>query len=130
MPSYALFPIDLVKPSEILSQYSEWIYFTLILVFFIAIAGITLRRHFDTPYLKPLIISVGLILTTGVFYFKEMLTSIIRGWGIMGAVLLVIVGATIPYGLSRGFGLSAIAFTPLRVISHKFISFKRLEITC
>jgi hypothetical protein len=36
-----------------------------------------------------------------------MLTSIIRGWGIMGAVLLVIVGGTIPYGLSRGFGLSA-----------------------
>jgi hypothetical protein len=46
------------------------------------------------------------MLTIGVFRFKDSLTSIFEGWGILGTILLVIIGATIPYGLSRGFGLS------------------------
>ncbi|PQP35748.1 hypothetical protein C6A37_00850 [Desulfobacteraceae bacterium SEEP-SAG9] len=106
MPLSLLFPLDQVNLSDFLSQYSEWIYFTLVMVFFISVAGITLRRHFSKPYVKPLIISVGLMLTIGVFYFKNSLITIFVGWGIIGSILLVIVGATIPYGLSRGFGLS------------------------
>ena len=105
MPSSLLFPLDKIKPTEILTEYSEWIYFTLILVFFISVAGITLRKHFDRPYVKPLIIAVGLMLTVGVFKFKDSVTSIFEGWGIIGTVLLVIMAATIPYGLCRGFGL-------------------------
>jgi hypothetical protein len=105
MPSSLLLPFDQIKPTEILSQYSEWIYFTLILVFFILVAGITLRKHFDRPYAKPLIIAVGLMLTVGVFRFRDSVTSIFEGWGIIGTVLLVIMAATIPYGLCRGFGL-------------------------
>lgn len=81
MPSSMFFPLDSIKPSEILSQYSEWIYFTLTLVFFISIAGIALRKHFDKPYVKPLIITVGLMLTFGAFRFKEQLTSIFESWG-------------------------------------------------
>lgn len=106
MPSSLFFPLDQINLFDFLSQYSEWIYFTLVMVFFISVAGITLRRHFSKPYVKPLIISVGLMLTIGVFYFKDSLTTIFAGWGIIGIILLVIVGATIPYGLSRGFGLS------------------------
>ena len=106
MPSSLLLPFDQIKPTEILSQYSEWIYFTLILVFFISVAGITLRKHFDRPYVKPLIIAVGLMLTVGVFRFRDSVVSIFEGWGIIGTVLLVIMAATIPYGLCRGFGLS------------------------
>ena len=106
MPSSLLFPLDRINLSDFLSQYSEWIYFTLVMVFFISVTGITMRRHFSKPYVKPLIISVGLMLTIGVFYFKDSMTTIFAGWGIIGTVLLVIVGATIPYGLSRGFGLS------------------------
>ena len=102
-----LFPLDQISPSEIFSQYSEWIYFTLVLVFFISVAGITLRKHFDKPYVKPLIISVGLMLTVGVFRFKDYLTDIFEGWGIIGTILLVIMAATIPYGLCRGFGVAA-----------------------
>lgn len=98
-------PLDRIKPGEILSQYSEWIYFTLILVFFISVSGIALRRHFDKPYVKPLIVSVGLMLTFGVFKFKHQLTQIFEGWGIAGAALLVFMIATIPYGLCRSFGL-------------------------
>jgi hypothetical protein len=106
MSSSLLFPLDQINLSDFLSQYSEWIYFTLVLVFFISVAGITMRRHFSRPYVKPLVVSVGLMLTIGVFYFKDSLTTIFAGWGIIGTILLVIVGATIPYGLSRGFGLS------------------------
>ena len=100
-------PLDNIQPGQILSQYSEWIYFTLVLIFFISIAGIALRRHFDKPYVKPLIISVGLMLTVGVFKYKNQLTAIFEGWGILGTILLVIMAAMIPYGLCRGFGMSA-----------------------
>jgi hypothetical protein len=102
-----LSPFDNIRPSDLLGQYSEWIYFTLVLIFFISIAGLTLRKHFEKPYVKPLIISVGLMMTVGVFMMREKLTMIFQGWGILGTLLLVFVAATIPYGLCRGFGMPA-----------------------
>jgi hypothetical protein len=105
MADAILYPLDRILPSQLLSQFSEWIYFGLILVFFISVAGITLRRHFDRPYIKPLIISVGLMLTVGVFMFKNQLVMIFEGWGILGLVLLVFLVATIPFGLCRGYGM-------------------------
>jgi p-aminobenzoyl-glutamate transporter AbgT len=72
------------------------VYFTLILVFFVSVAGITLRKHFDKPYVKPLIISVGLMLTVGVFRFKDQVVEVFEGWGILGTILLVVMAATIP----------------------------------
>ena len=69
-----------------------------------AISGITLRKHFSKPYVKPLIISVGLMLTVGVFMMKERLIMIFEGWGIVGTILMVALVAMIPYGLCRGFG--------------------------
>ena len=105
MTEALLYPLDRIQPSELLSQYSEWIYFALVLVFFISIAGITLRKHFDSPYVKPMIVSVGIMLTVGVFMFKERLIMIFEGWGIMGLVLLVFLVAMIPYGLCKGYGM-------------------------
>ena len=106
--SVAMFaPLYNIRPSDFLNQYSEWIYFTLILVFFISIAGLTLRKHFEKPYVKPLIITVGLMMTVGVFMMREKLVLIFQGWGILGTILLVFVAATIPYGLCRGFGMPA-----------------------
>jgi len=102
-----LAPLDNIRPSDLLGQYSEWIYFTLILIFFISIAGLTLRKHFDRPYVKPLIITVGLMMTVGVFMMREKLTMIFQGWGILGTLILVFIAATIPYGLCRGFGMPA-----------------------
>ena len=100
-------PLDQIKPSEILHQYTEWIYFALMLVFFIAIAGLTLKRHFDRPYVKPLIVSVGLMLTVGMFKFKHVLPRIFEAMGMVGSIALIFVAAMIPYGLSRGFGMRA-----------------------
>ena len=126
MASSLLFPLDQIKPTEFLSQYSEWIYFTLMLVFFISVAGITLRKHFDKQYVKPLIISVGLMLTVGIFKFKHALIKIFEGWGILGTVLLGIVAATIPYGLSRGFGLSGTKSFYLTYILFYILSWAQL----
>ena len=100
-------PFDQIKPSEIMHQYTEWIYFALMLVFFIAIAGLTLKRHFDRPYVKPLIVSVGLMLTVGIFKFKNVLPRIFEAMGMVGSIALIFVAAMIPYGLSRGFGMRA-----------------------
>jgi hypothetical protein len=100
-----LFPLDQIKPGEILSKYSDWLYFTLVLVFFVSISGIALRKHFEKPYVKPLIISVGLMLTFSVFRYRERLTAIFEGWGILGTILLVAIVGIIPYGLARGFGI-------------------------
>jgi len=105
MPTSLLLPLDQIKPTEIISRYSEWVYFALILIFFISVSGITLKKHFGRPYVKPLIISVSLMLTVGVFKYKYVLVTIFEGWGIIGSILLIFIAATIPYGLSRGFGL-------------------------
>ena len=65
-----------------------------------------MRRHFDKPYVKPLIVAVGLMLTVGVFRFKGQMIAVFEGWGILGTILIVLIAATIPYGLCRGFGLA------------------------
>lgn len=101
------FPIDNIRPGDLLNQYTDWIYFILMLAFFISIAGLTLRKHFEKPYVKPLIITVGFMMTIGVFLMKDKLTMIFQGWGILGSMILVFIAATIPYGLCRGFGLPA-----------------------
>lgn len=100
-----LYPLNLIQPNEIIRQYQGWIYFALMLVFFIALAGIALRKHFDRPYVKPLIITVGLMMTVGLFKFRSMLPRIFEGFGIIGSILLLFVAAFIPFGLSRGFGM-------------------------
>ena len=99
-------PLDIINPSQIMEQYPDWIYFGLILTFFISVSGVILKRHFSSPYVKPLIVSVGLMLTVGIFRFKKTLAVVFEGWGIVGTILLILVVATIPYGLTRAFGLS------------------------
>ena len=105
MPLSLLFPLDQIKPSQVLSQYSEWIYFSLVLIFFVSLSGIALRKHFEKPYVKFLIISVGLMFTFSVFRYRERLTDILEGYGIVGSILLVVIVGVIPFGLARGFGM-------------------------
>jgi hypothetical protein len=100
-----LLPFEVIQPSEILSEHTEWVYFFLVLIFFVSIAGVTLRRHFSKPYVKPLVISVGLMLTVGVFQMRDLLVAIFEGWGAFGSILLLIMAAFMPYGLCRGLGM-------------------------
>ena len=102
-----LSPLDSILPQDILSRYSEWIYFFLVLIFFIAVAGIALRKHFERPYVRPLIVVVGILLTLAVFGQRQVLALIFEGWGTLGTILLVLLVAVIPFGLARGFGLPA-----------------------
>ena len=110
MPTTAeiLDPFTHIKPGPFISKYSDWILFTLLLVFFISIVGIALHKRFQSNrYLKPLIISVGLMLTFGTYF------SIYRGWlhlsleglGLFGAFLMFIVIFFIIFGLIRGYGV-------------------------
>ena len=76
------------------------------LIFFIAVAGIALQKHFERPYVRPLIVVVGILLTLAVFRQRQVLALIFEGWGTLGTILLVLLVAVIPFGLARGFGLS------------------------
>lgn len=98
-------PLDLFDLQGFLTRHADWLYFALIVALFISIAGITLRKHFDRPYVKPLIIAVGLILAVAAFRNKHALTLIFNGWGTLGYVLLLFIAAMIPYGLAKCFGL-------------------------
>lgn len=100
-----LYPLEAIRLHEVLARYSDWLYFTLVLIFFISLAGLALRRHFQRPYVKPLIVAVGLLLTIAVFKNRQILEAIFNGWGALGTILLICVAAIIPLGLARGFGL-------------------------
>ncbi len=103
-----MFPFEAIDPGELLSQHSEWIYFGLVLVFFISVAGLALRRHFERPYAKPLIVAAGLILTITVFKNRTALSMVVHGWGVLGTLLLIAMVVMIPFGLARGLGLKSI----------------------
>lgn len=98
-------PLELFDLQGFLTRHADWLYFALIVALFISIAGITLKKHFDQPYVKPLIITAGLILAVAAFRNKHVLSLIFNGWGTLGYVLLLLIAAMIPYGLAKGFGL-------------------------
>ena len=81
-----LYPLEAIRLHEVLARYSDWLYFTLVLIFFISLAGLALRRHFERPYVKPLIVAVGLLLTIAVFKNRSVLEAIFSGWGVPWAL--------------------------------------------
>ena len=107
MASATFFPLDLISPGQLISEYSEWIYFVLIMIFFMAVAGIALRRHFQHPYVKPLIVAIGLLMAVAVFQKRQYLSLILESWGTLGSLLLFGIAAVIPFGLAKGLGLPA-----------------------
>ena len=117
-------PFLQIHPGRFIQQFSDWIIFTLLLVFFISIAGITLHRRFpDSRYGRPLIISVGLMLAVGVYYsiYKGWLHLSLQGFGLVGAALVILVIFFVVYGMIRGFGMHTSTAIPLDMpcsISH------------
>lgn len=102
-------PFDRIQPGPFISQYSDWIIFTLFLFLFWAIAGIALKKRFEeNRYTRTLIIAVALVLAVSTYY------SVYRGWlhlsldafGLFGAVLIFIVIFFIIIGSMRGYGMS------------------------
>ena len=49
-------PFNRIHPGQFISEYSDWILFTLLLFFFWAVVGISLKKHFEqSRYLRVLI---------------------------------------------------------------------------
>ncbi|VBB45023.1 membrane hypothetical protein [uncultured Desulfatiglans sp.] len=102
-------PFDRIQLGPFISQYSDWIIFTLFLFLFWAIAGIALRKRFEeNRYTRALITAVALVLAVSTYF------SVYRGWlhlsfgafGLFGAVLIFIVIFFIIIGSMRGYGMS------------------------
>ena len=109
-------PFTRIHPGSFISQYSDWILFTLLLFFFWAVAGIALKRRFEeSRYLRVLITSIALALAVGTYYsvYQGWLHLSLQGLGLFGAVLLLIVIFFIIFGLMRGYGLRLSTALPL-----------------
>jgi len=118
MPSaYAILdPLRQIHPGRFIAQFQDWITFTLLLIFFISIAGLTLHRRFENnKYAKPLVISVGLILTFGTHFsiYKGWLNLSFQGFGMLGAVMVFIIIFFVFFGLVKGFGMDTSKALPL-----------------
>ena len=72
-------PFTRIRPGSFISQYSDWVLFTLLLFFFWAVAGIALRRRFqESRHLRVLITSIALALAVGTYYIQAICT---KAWG-------------------------------------------------
>ena len=109
-------PFNRIHPGSFISRYSDWILFTLLLFFFWAIAGISLKKRFEeSRYLRVLITSIALMLSVGTYYstYRGWLHLSLQGLGLFGAVLLFIVVFFIIFGLMRGYGMRLSNALPL-----------------
>ncbi|GEM_PF-1704381 len=101
-------PFDTIHIGPFISQYSDWIIFTLFLFLFWAIAGIALRKRFEeSRYLRVLITTVALLLAMGTYFsiYQGWLHLSLEGFGLFGAILILITVFFIIFGLMRGYGL-------------------------
>ena len=110
MPSTYQFldPFTYIKPGPFISEYSDWILFSLLLVLFISAAGIGLHKRFQgNQYLKPLIISLGLLMATGTYYsiYRGWLYLNMEGFGFFGAIIVLLLIFFILFGMIRGYGM-------------------------
>lgn len=112
-------PFDPNMPGEILQAYREWIYLAVLLAFFISLAGVTLRKHFDRAYVKPLVVATGLMLTFGAFMARSWLVKLFDMAGSFGLMLLAFMLAFFCFSLMKGFGMPpARAFHATYVLTY------------
>ena len=105
LPTILFWP-GVTTPSVVLSRYADWFYFALTLALFISAAGVALRGHFSRPYVKPMIVAVGSILTVALFSNKEKVALYISGVGITGTWIVFAVCLATALGLTGLFRLS------------------------
>ena len=112
-------PFNRINPGPFISSYSEWIFFTLLLFFFWAVVGISLKKRFEeSRYLRVLITSTALMLAVATYYsiFKGWLHLSLQGLGLFGAILLLVVVFFIILGLMRGYGMHLSNALPIGLI--------------
>ena len=106
MATLLTFPLETASMSAMLHRQADWLYLALFLMLFTSLAGVALRRHFRNPYVKPLVIALGSILTIATFSNRSHLSLMIDALGLFGIVLLICLAIVTPYALVRAFGLS------------------------
>ncbi len=101
-------PFNRIKPGPFISQYEDWIIFTLLLFFFWSIVGIALKQRFkESRHLRVLITSTALMMTIGTYYsiYRGWLHLSLQGLGLLGAALIFIAVFFVVFGLMRGYGM-------------------------
>ncbi|MBW1781275.1 MAG: hypothetical protein JRL30_11100 [Deltaproteobacteria bacterium] len=109
-------PFSRFHPGSFISQYSDWVLFTILLFLFWSIAGIALRKRFEeSRYLRVLISAIALALAVGTYYgvYQGWLHLSFESFGLFGAVLLLVVIFFIIFGLMRSYGLRMSTALPL-----------------
>jgi hypothetical protein len=92
---------------DIIDKYSDWILFTILLMFFVSIVKLALRKRFEeSRSFRVLTGSLGFLLAFSMYYsiHKGWLHLNILGFGIFGAFLMIIMVFIIVYGLLRSYG--------------------------
>jgi len=109
-------PFNRIQPGPFISQYQDWIIFTLLLFFFWAVAGIALRKKFEeSRHLRVLVTVLALMLAVGTYYsiYQGWLHFSLQGLGLFGAILVLIIIFFIIFGLMRGYGMHLSNALPL-----------------
>ena len=110
---------DRIHPGSFISQYSDWILFTLLIFFFWSVVGISLKKRFpDNRYLRALVTATALMLAVGTYFsiYRGWLHLSLQGLGLLGAFLVLIIVFFVIYGLIRGYGMSTANALPLGFI--------------
>ena len=109
-------PFTHVRPGPFMAKYEDWILFTLLLFFFWAVVGIALKRRFqESRHLRFLVTTTAMLLAVSTYYsvYNGWLHLSLQGFGIFGAVMLLIVIFFIVFGLMRGYGMPLHTALPL-----------------
>ncbi len=100
-------PFRYFELNSFIDKYSDWILFTILLMFFVSLIKLALRKRFeDSRAFRTLVGSLGLLMTFSMYYsiYKGWLHLNLLGLGLFGAFLLIFMVATIMYGLLRSQG--------------------------
>ena len=111
-----LSPFRNISPGQFIARYSDWILFTLLILFFWSVVTIALKKRFgDTKASRFLATSTALMLAVGTYYmiYKGRLHLSLEGLGMFGAMLILIIIFFILFGLQRNYGMKVSISLPL-----------------
>ena len=109
-------PFTMIKPGPLITKYSDWILFTILIFFFWAVAGLALKKRFgDSRHLRVLLTSVSFMLAVGTYYsiYRGWLHLSLQGLGLIGAFIVFIMIFFIMFGMMRGYGMKTYTALPL-----------------
>jgi hypothetical protein len=101
-------PLEYLDLGALLDKYSDWILFTILLMFFVSIVKLALRKRFEeSRSFRVLAGSLGFLLAFSMYYsiYKGWLYLNILGFGLFGAFLLISMILIIVYSFLMSYGV-------------------------